>query len=57
MTMLRKLFDEIAVVGASTSFADARRRADPMVVGSVIDKVAKRKVWFLIAWFVDTRTL
>jgi hypothetical protein len=56
--MMRKIFDEIAVIGASGTFTGARaKKADPMVVGSVIDHVAKRKLWFLVAWFVDTKTI
>jgi hypothetical protein len=53
--MMRKLFDEVAVVGASSRYTSGRaRKIDPMVVGSVIDGVNKRKLWFLVAWFVDT---
>lgn len=56
--MMRKIFDEVAVVGASTVYRHGRAmKADPMVIGSVIDTANKRKLWFLIAWFLDTSTI
>lgn len=56
--MMRKLFDEIAVVGADKFYVNRQaRKADPMVLGSVVDRVTKRRAWFLVAWFVDTADL
>lgn len=55
--MMRKIFDEIAVIGANGLTASRAKKADPMVIGSVIDKMANRKLWFLVAWFIDTRTI
>lgn len=53
--MAAKLFDEMGVLPASS------KKRDPVVVGRIIDPRGstydKRFVTFLVAWFLDTRTL
>jgi hypothetical protein len=53
--MADKVFDEIGVLPGK------RKREDPIVVGRIIDprsdRYTKRFVTFLIAWFLETKTL
>ena len=60
-TMARKLFDEIAVVDGvprtRSSFVNNNStKGDPLVVGVILDRVNHKRMSFLIAWFVDTKT-
>jgi hypothetical protein len=59
-TMARKLFDEIAVVDgvprSRNAFVSNSTKGDPLVVGVILDRVNRKRMSFLIAWFVDTKT-
>ncbi len=62
--MKRHIFDRIGVAfgeDTSTIASARRRRADPIVVGQIIDprstKYNKRVTSFFIAWWLDTRDL
>lgn len=55
--MDKKIFDEVGFLPQ-----DYRRNADPVMIGRIIDPRAagyglKRRVSFMIAWHIDTRTL
>jgi hypothetical protein len=45
-----KVFDEIGVLPAN-------RKADPLVIGRIYHPTTKNPLAFLVAWWIDTRTL
>jgi hypothetical protein len=45
-----KVFDEIGVL-------PAQRKADPLVIGRIYHPTTKNPLAFLVAWWIDTRTL
>jgi len=64
--MALKIFDQIGVVHGQGTLSKAQRRADPIVVGRIIDGSKgkygygggyKHYVTFFIAWWLDTRSL
>lgn len=54
--MMRKLFDEIAVVQNQWNPASGTK-GDPMVVGRIIDRRNRKAMSFLVAWFIDTKDI
>jgi hypothetical protein len=50
MAMKQKLFDSIGVL-------PARPRPDPMLVGRILGPGRQHRLHFLIAWWIDSRTL
>jgi hypothetical protein len=61
LAMNRKLFDEIAVIDGVPRSRNAfvnnnSSKGDPLVVGVILDRVNRKRMSFLIAWFVDTAT-
>jgi len=61
--LTRKLFDEIAInpgegrawTNAMASLAPApASKGHPMVIGRIVDRATKKRLCFLIAWFIDT---
>lgn len=53
----RKIFDELALSTAPAGYTGTSGRGDPMVLGRVIDKRNRRMLTFLVAWFMDARTI
>lgn len=55
--MARKIFDEVAIIdGNIPDGRGGRGKPDPLVVGTIIDRANRKRMSFLIAWFVDTKT-
>jgi hypothetical protein len=63
--MTQRIFDEIAITPTPATKQAMRRvesqpvgaTPDPMVIGRIIDRATKKRMCFLIAWFVDTSTI
>lgn len=59
--MALKCFDEIGVLGVPARQTARGRKADPIVVGRIIDprstKASPRFVTFMLAWYIDTKEL
>jgi len=63
--MALKVFDEIGILPPDSSHTDmaAARKGDPVIVGRIVDPRAKpgwaqrKRLSFLIGWFVDTKDL